>query len=133
MEIRERIEQELQELQQRLRLSRGVAELEDAVAVVADSSSTADLLDGVTSATDREMSFATRSLLVQRRKRLAVALERIQAGTYGTCEECDEPIPPARFKAIPEATTCVPCQSRRERRRHREHRELAFATDAERA
>jgi DnaK suppressor protein len=120
MEIRERIERELQELQQRLRLSRGVAELEDTVPVVADSSSTADLLDGVTSATDREMSFATRSRLVERRNRLAVALERILGGTHGLCEECQEPIPPARLQAIPEATTCVPCQSRRERRMARE-------------
>ena len=131
MEIRERIERELDKLQWRLRPSGGVAELEDEATVAVDPASAADLLDGVTRAADREMSFATRSLLVQRRNQLALALERIEDGTYGICEECEKPIPPARFHAIPEATTCVPCQSRRERRRLREEREAAFAGDGE--
>jgi DnaK suppressor protein len=133
MEIRERIERELDDLQRRLRPGGGVAELEAEATVAVDPASAADLLDEVTRAADREMSFATRSLLVQRRTRLAVALERIEAGTHGTCEECDEPIPPARFHAIPEATTCVRCQSGRERRRLREELAPAFAGDAERA
>jgi len=42
---------------------------------------------------------------------LTETLQRIADGTYGRCEECDEPIPPARLKAIPTATLCVPCQS----------------------
>jgi DnaK suppressor protein len=131
MEIRERIERELDQLQWRLRPYGGVAELEDEATVAIDPASAADLLDGVNQNADREMSFATRSLLVQRRNQLAVALERIQDGTYGICEECQKPIPPARFQAIPEATTCVPCQSRRERRRLRDERDVAFVGDGE--
>ena len=44
-------------------------------------------------------------------QRITETLQRIADGTYGRCEECDEPIPPARLKAIPTATLCVPCQS----------------------
>ncbi len=37
------------------------------------------------------------------------ALERLEGGTYGTCESCGRPIPPARLEARPESTTCVEC------------------------
>ena len=41
-------------------------------------------------------------------------------GCFGLCEECGEPIPPARLMIVPEATLCVPCQRDRERSvRHR--------------
>ncbi len=35
------------------------------------------------------------------------ALGRLDAGTYGTCVVCGEPIPPARLEARPSARTCV--------------------------
>jgi DnaK suppressor protein len=34
---------------------------------------------------------------------------------FGLCEECGEPIPAARLMVLPDATLCVPCQSRQER------------------
>lgn len=37
------------------------------------------------------------------------ALRRLDAGTYGTCCSCDEPIEPARLTAIPEAAECIDC------------------------
>jgi DnaK suppressor protein len=39
------------------------------------------------------------------------ALARIDAGSYGTCEQCGQPIPKARLKALPYATLCVACKS----------------------
>jgi len=44
------------------------------------------------------------------------ALARIDAGTYGSCESCGEPIGKARLKAFPRATLCVACKQREERR-----------------
>jgi RNA polymerase-binding protein DksA len=38
------------------------------------------------------------------------ALERLDAGTYGTCEACGEPIGPARLRARPAARLCLPDQ-----------------------
>lgn len=37
---------------------------------------------------------------------VADALEKIEQGTYGLCEECDGPIELARLKANPSARTC---------------------------
>jgi DnaK suppressor protein len=44
------------------------------------------------------------------------ALERMAAGTYGTCESCGEPIGKARLQAFPRAVLCVSCKQREERR-----------------
>ena len=44
------------------------------------------------------------------------ALARIDAGTYGVCEFCGQPIGKARLQAFPRATLCVTCKQRQERR-----------------
>lgn len=38
------------------------------------------------------------------------ALQRINAGTYGSCMDCGNAIPVARLKAEPTAERCVQCQ-----------------------
>ncbi len=38
------------------------------------------------------------------------ALERIDDGSYGQCEDCLAPIPPARLEAYPAATLCIACK-----------------------
>jgi DnaK suppressor protein len=40
---------------------------------------------------------------------IADALERIQARSFGLCEECQQPIPAARLQALPYARHCVDC------------------------
>jgi len=44
------------------------------------------------------------------------ALERMDDGTYGTCESCGEAIGKARLQAFPRAVLCVTCKQREERR-----------------
>ena len=39
----------------------------------------------------------------------------IEDEDFGLCEECGEPIPAARLMVLPDASLCVPCQSRQER------------------
>ncbi len=39
------------------------------------------------------------------------AIERIEAGTYGTCTECDGRIPKMRLNVIPYTPICVKCAS----------------------
>jgi RNA polymerase-binding protein DksA len=46
--------------------------------------------------------------------RIEAALERIEEGTYGQCEECGVRIPKTRLNAIPYAGLCVKCASREE-------------------
>lgn len=42
-------------------------------------------------------------------QQIRLALSRIEAGTYGECMSCGEPIPEARLQARPYATKCVKC------------------------
>lgn len=42
------------------------------------------------------------------------ALERLNEGLYGVCEECKEPIPVERLEARPAATYCIQHQRERE-------------------
>ncbi len=44
------------------------------------------------------------------------ALQRLDAGTYGLCESCGNPIGKARVQAFPRATLCVECKQKQERR-----------------
>ncbi len=67
--------------------------------------------EGGTSNVDRELD-----LLLSAQARGAVleidrALVKIDAGNYGTCEQCGQPIPQARLKALPYAALCVGCKS----------------------
>lgn len=38
------------------------------------------------------------------------ALRRMENGTYGHCDNCDQEIDPARLEALPWATTCLRCR-----------------------
>jgi RNA polymerase-binding protein DksA len=44
------------------------------------------------------------------------ALDELDAGTYGLCESCGNPIGKARMQAFPRATLCVECKQKQERR-----------------
>lgn len=41
------------------------------------------------------------------------ALAKFDAGTYGECERCGQPIPDARLEAMPAARLCISCASQR--------------------
>lgn len=63
---------------------------------------------------DAEMSLANnaREMLDQSR----LALRHIDLGTYGSCDNCGQPIGKGRLQAFPRATLCVACKQREERR-----------------
>lgn len=46
--------------------------------------------------------------------KVQAALERIEEGTYGICEECGEEISIPRLKARPVTTLCIHCKSQQE-------------------
>lgn len=47
------------------------------------------------------------------------ALARIEAGTFGRCEECDAPIAKSRLQALPYTRYCIDCQRKIEEREPR--------------
>lgn len=60
--------------------------------------------------TAQSLSNHARGLLLQ----IDDALRRMDAGTYGLCEGCGEPIEAERLEAIPYATLCMECKRREE-------------------
>lgn len=58
----------------------------------------------------RDLGQLSYERLARRAKVLAIALERLRDGSYGSCEECGSSIPEARHRALPGVTTCLQCQ-----------------------
>lgn len=48
-------------------------------------------------------------------KKIEDALARIDDGSFGMCESCDEPISIKRLEARPETTLCIRCKEDQER------------------
>ncbi len=57
------------------------------------------------------MAQATARRRSGQRQRLEAALERIEAGEYGDCVDCAEPLPLGRLELDPAATLCISCAS----------------------
>ncbi len=64
---------------------------------------------------EREKNFALVRRLEQKVKEIDYALQTAKKGTYGICEQCKQPIDPARLKALPETTLCVKCKNELEK------------------
>jgi len=66
---------------------------------------------------DRERELRLRLSEREREKLRAIedALERIEDGSFGICEECECKIPAGRLSIMPFATVCVECKSRSEK------------------
>jgi DnaK suppressor protein len=60
---------------------------------------------------ERERLLLVHEELRGRLQLLADAQARMEAGTYGTCERCGNPIAPERLDALPFVTLCITCQS----------------------
>lgn len=50
----------------------------------------------------------------QELEEIQAALDRIAAGTYGRCQDCGQPIAPARLEALLTARRCTACQDEQE-------------------
>jgi len=59
---------------------------------------------------DEFISLRLNSLDYVQLKLIEEALDRIEAGDYGVCLGCEEPIPAKRLQALPWAKYCVTCQ-----------------------
>jgi len=69
-----------------------------------------DPIDEANTASHEAVEDQRRHLLRLRAHAIRLALERMDAGEYGLCSGCGEPIDPARLEAIPWADLCRDCQ-----------------------
>ena len=74
-----------------------------------------DLADRATSETDRALELRTRDRARKLISKIDQAIDRIETGTYGYCEESGEPIGLRRLEARPIATMSIEAQERHER------------------
>ena len=91
-------------------------EAEDTLASLsAGGISEADLTDRASVETDRALELRTRDRARKLISKIDQALERLDNGTYGYCEETGEPIGLRRLEARPIATLTIEAQERHER------------------
>lgn len=74
-----------------------------------------DMADRASKETDRALELRTRDRQRKLIAKIDEALRRIDDGTYGYCEETDEPISLRRLEARPIATLSLEAQERHER------------------
>lgn len=81
-----------------------------------------DIADRASIETDRSLELRTRDRARKLIAKIDEALERVEKGTYGYCEETGEPITISRLEARPIATLSIEAQERHERmeRTHRD-------------
>ena len=65
----------------------------------------------------REMDATVEQTMEKRLESVDRALQKVEEGTYGICDDTGEPIPRGRLEAMPEAIYTVEAQQRRERER----------------
>ena len=66
---------------------------------------------------DREMDATVEGQIDRRLRDVERALQKIEEGTYGVCDDTGEEIPKGRLEAVPEAIRTVEAQERFERER----------------
>ena len=73
-----------------------------------------DPADRATLESDRNFTLRIRDRERKLIGKIKDALERIQDGSYGICESCEEEISEQRLKARPVTTLCIDCKKRQE-------------------
>ena len=80
----------------------------------ADEEATQDIADKAVNSYTKEFLFhqsdENRRVLVL----ISEALERMKAGTYGLCVECEEEVQQKRLDAVPWARHCIACQEKQD-------------------
>ena len=81
----------------------------------------ADETDHAVSELSQNLAFSLRDRERMLLAMIDAALERIDSGTFGACESCDDPIETKRLEARPMTTLCFSCKEAEE------HRQKIFA------
>ncbi|MDP6563733.1 MAG: RNA polymerase-binding protein DksA [Alphaproteobacteria bacterium] len=81
-----------------------------------DDGQAPDIADRATTESERSIELRTRDRQRKLIAKIDAALDRIEDGSYGFCEESGEPISLKRLEARPIATLSIEAQERHERR-----------------
>jgi DnaK suppressor protein len=75
----------------------------------------ADQFDEIQAAAERTLAVSNLDRESIQLRNVRAAMHRIQDGSFGTCQECDEDIHPKRLAAVPWAALCIHCQKAADR------------------
>lgn len=75
----------------------------------------ADELDRIQHSSDLDSAMSALERNSDRMREVRIALHTLEAGTFGICAGCEEPIHPKRLAVIPWASRCVVCQEAADR------------------
>lgn len=98
----------------RRQLTAGVTDLMRDVRERSDNTRVTDGQDGVDAEHRDDLDLALLQMRGETVARIDAALRRLEAGTYGICADCDQPIASERLGALPFAARCRPCEEARE-------------------
>ena len=99
-------------LEQRFALVSSVSRMEDGTLRSSKAEVSVDhMADAGSDHFDQELNLGLLEGGAERLKEIDAALERLREGTFGFCENCDEPIGKARMDALPYAALCIACKS----------------------
>lgn len=74
----------------------------------------ADIVDQASTDMDRDFTLRICDRESHLIKKIKTALSKIEEGTFGICESCDEPISIDRLKARPVTAYCIRCKTQME-------------------
>jgi DnaK suppressor protein len=114
--VRERIAKDLKQVSRWVTSLRGETRPQELEAA-GDNTPLSEACDAAHLVEDRETETQLLDWLVGRSVELREALRRVDEGTYGMCESCDQFIHPERLLALPEASLCLECQTESEKHR----------------
>lgn len=81
-----------------------------------DTDDLPDEIDQASSEYAQSMVFRLRDREKFLLKKIEKALARIEDGSFGTCERCEEPISQKRLEARPVTTLCIRCKEEQEKK-----------------
>ena len=70
----------------------------------------ADQMEEIQAASERALAVCNLDRESNQLRNVRASLRRIQEGSFGTCQQCDDDIHPKRLAAVPWATFCIRCQ-----------------------
>ncbi|GAB2749980.1 TraR/DksA family transcriptional regulator [Terrabacter sp. AAH1] len=111
-EVREVLVEEIE--QHRVELKLAEDELDDLLRASGDGAGD-DQADAGAKTAEREHEISVAANARASLRQAEHALEQLEAGTYGICENCGNPIGKLRLQARPRATLCMTCQQKQDR------------------
>ncbi|HSU74155.1 MAG TPA: TraR/DksA C4-type zinc finger protein [Terrabacter sp.] len=100
--------------QHRVELKLAEDELDDLLRATGDGAGD-DQADAGAKTAEREHEISVAANARASLRQAEHALEQLEAGTYGICEDCGNPIGKLRLQARPRATLCMTCQEKQDR------------------